>query len=214
MFNLFLITSVIKVLENHSEKSFCDHPRRQHETLKTINSIREKIPDVKIFLLECSDMSNEQEHFLKGKVDIFLNLSSESNISETVSKSKSQGEKMMIIRSLEYLEKEKIEYESLFKISGRYWLNNNFNIDNFINDSYTVKFVENNNLLSNFFKLPNRLVLNFKEYLNTTDIIDYEFKNYFTRFIKSLNDEENKKEIRDKIGVSGFKSMNGKFIDI
>ena len=122
-------------------------------------------------------MSNEQEHFLKGKVDIFLNLSSESNISETVSKSKSQGEKMMIIRSLEYLEKEKIEYESLFKISGRYWLNNNFNIDNFINDSYTVKFVENNNLLSNFFKLPKRLVLNFKEYLNTTDIIDYEFKN-------------------------------------
>ena len=115
---------------------------------------------------------------------------------------------------LEYLEKEKIEYESLFKISGRYWLNNNFNIDNFINDSYTVKFVENNNLLSNFFKLPKRLVLNFKEYLNTTDIIDYEFKNYFTRFIKSLNDEENKKEIRDKIGVSGFKSMNGKFIDI
>ena len=214
MVYLFLITSVIKVTDSNFEKSFCNHPRRQHETLKTIYSIREKVPDVKIFLVECSDMSNEQENFLKEKVDIFLNLSSQSNISEIVSKSKSRGEKMMILRSLEYLEKEKIEYESLFKISGRYWLNNNFNIDNFINDSYTVKFVENNNLLSNFFKLPKRLVLNFKEYLNTTDIIDYEFKNYFTRFIKSLNDEENKKEIRDKIGVSGFKSMNGKFIDI
>ena len=63
--NIFLITSVIKITDNHLEKSFCHHPRRQHETLKTIYSIKERNPDSKIFLLECSQMSKEQEYFLK-----------------------------------------------------------------------------------------------------------------------------------------------------
>ena len=75
--NIFIITSVIKVSDNHSVQSFCHHPRRQHETLKTIYSIREKNPEAKIFLLECSDMSKEQEHFLREKVDIFLNFFTE-----------------------------------------------------------------------------------------------------------------------------------------
>jgi hypothetical protein len=209
--NIFLITSVIKVSDNHLEKSFCHHPRRQHETLKTIYSIREKNPDAKIFLLECSHMSKEQENFLREKVDIFLNLS-DTEIHEAVLNSKSTGEKMMTLKAIDYLEKENINFDNLFKISGRYWLNENFNLDNYKNESYTIKRLENNIVLSNFYKLPKRLVSKFKEYLNSISE-EAEFRISFTNFIDGLKDEEeNKKEIKGMIGISGFKSSNGDFL--
>ncbi len=210
--NIFLITSVMKVTDNHLEKSFCHHPRRQHETLKTIYSIKEKNLDSKIFLLECSQMSKEQEHFLREKVDIFLNLSSETEIYETVLNSKSSGEKMMTLKAIEYLEKENIDFKNLFKISGRYWLNEKFNLDNFKNDSYTVKRLENNTVMSNFYKLPKRLVFKLKDYLNNSLFVLEDFKTLLTNFIDNLTDEEDKSDIRDIIGISGFKSLNGEFM--
>jgi len=212
--NIFLITSVIKVSDNHCEKSFCHHPRRQHETLKTIYSIREKNPDAKIFLLECSDMSREQEHFLKEKVDIFLNLSSDIDINETVLKSKSLGEKMMMLKAIDYLEKENIDFDNLFKISGRYWLNENFNIDNFKNESYAIKRLDNNMVLSNFYKLPKRLVFKLKDYLLNSSSDIEEFKVLLTNFIDALKDiEPNKNEIIGiLIGIGGFKSASGEFL--
>lgn len=212
--NIFLITSVIKVLDDHNEKSFCHHPRRQHETLKTIYSIREKNPGAKIFLLECSDMSREQEHFLKEKVDIFLNLSSDIEIHETVLKSKSLGEKMMMIKAIDYLEKENIDFDNLFKISGRYWLNENFNIDNFKNESYSIKRLENNMVITNFYKLPKRLVFKLKDYLLNSSSDIEEFKVLLTNFIDTLKDNEvNKNEIIGSlIGISGFKSASGEFL--
>jgi len=212
--NLFLITSVIKVSDDHLEKSFCHHPRRQHETLKTIYSIREKNPGAKIFLLECSDMSREQEHFLKGKVDIFLNLSSDIDINEAVLKSKSLGEKMMMLKAIDYLEKENIDFDNLFKISGRYWLNENFNIENFKNDSYAIKRLDNNKVLSNFYKLPKRLVLKLKDYLLNSSSDIEEFKLLLTNFIDSIKESEpNKNEIIGiLIGIGGFKSSSGDFV--
>lgn len=212
--NIFLITSVIKVLDDHNEKSFCHHPRRQHETLKTIYSIREKNPGAKIFLLECSDMSREQEHFLKEKVDIFLNLSSDIEIHETVLKSKSLGEKMMMLKAIDYLEKENIDFDNLFKISGRYWLNENFYIDNFKNESYSIKRLENNMVITNFYKLPKRLVFKLKDYLLNSSSDIEEFKISFTNFIDTLKDNEvNKNEIIGSlIGISGFKSASGEFL--
>ena len=212
--NIFLITSVIKVLDDHNEKSFCHHPRRQHETLKTIYSIREKNPGAKIFLLECSDMSREQEHFLKEKVDIFLNLSSDIEIHETVLKSKSLGEKMMMIKAIDYLEKENIDFDNLFKISGRYWLNENFNIDNFKNESYSIKRLENNMVITNFYKLPKRLVFKLKDYLLNSSSDIEEFKVLLTNFIDTLKDNEVNKNviIGSLIGISGFKSASGEFL--
>ena len=101
MNNIFLITSIVKISDNHLEKSFCHHPRRQHETLKTIYSIKEKNPESKIFLLECSHMSKEQEHFLKEKVDIFLNLCDDVEIYQSVLNSQSSGERMLTIQAVE-----------------------------------------------------------------------------------------------------------------
>ena len=215
MNNIFLITSIVKISDNHLEKSFCHHPRRQHETLKTIYSIKEKNPESKIFLLECSHMSKEQEHFLKEKVDIFLNLCDDVEIYQSVLNSKSSGERMMTIKAFEYLEKENIDYLNLFKISGRYWLNENFNKDNFKNDSYTIKRLDNNTVISNFYKLPKRLVLKFHKYLNESTTNDSIFKQNFTTFIDTLKEEEeNYKEIKEKIGISGFKSADCEFLNM
>jgi DNA-binding transcriptional MerR regulator len=90
--------------------------------------------------------------------------------------------------------------------------NENFNLDNYKNESYTIKRLENNIVLSNFYKLPKRLVSKFKEYLNSISE-EAEFRISFTNFIDGLKDEEeNKKEIKGMIGISGFKSSNGDFL--
>ena len=122
---------------------------------------------------------------------------------------------MMTIKAFEYLEKENIDYLNLFKISGRYWLNENFNKDNFKNDSYTIKRLDNNTVISNFYKLPKRLVLKFHKYLNESTTNDSIFKQNFTTFIDTLKEEEeNYKEIKEKIGISGFKSADGEFLNM
>ena len=50
--NIFLITSVIKITDDHFDKSFCQHTRRQHDTLKTIYSIKQnRINEICIYIL-------------------------------------------------------------------------------------------------------------------------------------------------------------------
>ena len=121
---------------------------------------------------------------------------------------------MMMIKAIDYLEKENIDFDNLFKISGRYWLNENFNIDNFKNESYSIKRLENNMVITNFYKLPKRLVFKLKDYLLNSSSDIEEFKVLLTNFIDTLKDNEvNKNEIIGSlIGISGFKSASGEFL--
>ena len=67
MNNLVLITSIIKTpdipLSYTSTRSVFRHDERFNQTKKTIQTIREKIPNSKILIVECSELDNEQDEY-------------------------------------------------------------------------------------------------------------------------------------------------------
>jgi len=147
--NLVLITSVIRITDapyNYTNtRSVFSHSERYEQTKRTIESVKEKIPNSTIFIIECSPISQEEREYLVEHSDIFVNLFdlNDENIKNQVSSiSKSLGEGIITINALKYIIENKVEYDSFYKISGRYWLNDNFNYDNYNNDCIVSREIE------------------------------------------------------------------------
>jgi len=220
--NLVIITSVINTSKNPlsytNNRSVYTYNERLHDTQKTIESVKKYIPDCKVFLIECSNLEMEHEVNLKTSVDYYENLVVSDNIvRQTSSISKSMGEGVMTIEALKYISLKNIEYENLFKISGRYWLNENFNYSDYNNDMICIHRIQENydNVFTCFYKLPKNIVS--KWYLHLLNSFN-EFRNcvgyelIFGAFINNLKDVD-KKEIK-KVGINGYVSVAREFIDM
>jgi hypothetical protein len=96
MSNLVLITSIIKPPNtrlSYGERSVYTHKERFEQTKYTIQTIREKIPNSKIFILECSPLTNEEEQYFVNNSDYFINVYENNFLRERIhSPSKSLGE--------------------------------------------------------------------------------------------------------------------------
>ena len=81
--NITLITSIIHTpntpLSYIKTRSIYTREERFEQTKRTIETVREKIPDNKIFLIECSQFTTEESDYLKSKVDIFMNIIDTNN---------------------------------------------------------------------------------------------------------------------------------------
>ena len=219
--NIVLITSVINISNNplsySKTRSFCDSSNRFEDTLKTINSARKYIKNSLILLIECSDLSKHDEKVLNESVDIFINVYKEPGVVEKVnSNSKSLGEATLTVKAIEYLLDNNIRFNNLFKISGRYWLNDNFDYSKFDNNNIVVRYINPRNPIVStvLYKIPSDIIKELFYFLiNSEDelinCIGYEM--IFTSFIKTYNDC---KIIKDKIGVNGYISIDGCYIVI
>jgi hypothetical protein len=197
MNNLVLITSVIKTpnkpLSYINTRSVYTHEERFDQTKKTIQSIKEKIPNAKIFIVECSDFDDEQNEYLKNNCDYFLNLyENETLRNDIYDISKSLGEGTMTYCALKNIVDKNIEFDNLIKISGRYWLSTNFNYNNFDNNNIVIKYIDNNvnNVFTGLYKLPkenvNKLIIFLNNNVSTMrQCIGYE--NLFANFIQLQN---------------------------
>jgi hypothetical protein len=219
MNNLVLITSVIKTpnlpLSYIETRSVYSHEERFEQTKKTIQSVREKIPNAKIFIVECSELDNEESNYLKDNVDYLLNLIDQpEKVQYIYSISKSLGEGTMTIEAFNYIQQNNIEYDNLIKISGRYWLSENFNYDIFENNDIVVKYIDDNieNVFTALYKLPKDKVVTYKNYLENNlnqmfICIGYEI--IFSNFLKS---EDIQKIINiNPIGLEGYVSVAKEF---
>lgn len=218
MINLVLITSVICTtnmpLSYTNNRSVYSHEERFEQTKKTIETIKEKIPNSKIFIVECSELNVEQNDYLIKKCDYFLNLYTNELIRDcTRSVSKSLGEGTMTLVALKYIIDNNIAFDSLIKISGRYWLSNKFDYMNFNNNDIIIKYNENNkdNVFTALYKLPKSSVINYKTFLEgrlneMKNCIGYEV--LFAIFIKTET-----KVIKnvDPIGLEGYVSVAKEF---
>ena len=235
--NLVLITSVIRTTTNHlsytATRSIYNHTERYEQTKKTLTSIKEKIPNHKIFIIECSDLTAEETKFLKENSDYFLNLNDNPQIKQNVnSKSKSLGEGSMTISALEYIIKNNIEYDNLIKISGRYWLSDKFNYKYFANSNIIIKCIENNDMTNVFtsstistatnvftalFKLPQAYIEPLRDFLIANlnqmfNCIGYEV--LFANFIRNIATSNGVKIINiSPIGLQGHVSVSNDFYD-
>lgn len=154
---LFVISSAINHFQEDKLSRFTINDRFK-QTLETIESIKNKCPESTICLFELSEtkLNTTYETSLKSKVDIYLNFSGDDEIQtmyinfsknlDLFKYGKSLLEIKGFILTLEYLKSNDLLYNitRIFKITGRYLLNNNFNIQEynsiFLRDKYIANF--------------------------------------------------------------------------
>lgn len=215
MNNLVLITSVICIssgpLSYTNVRSFYSHDERFEQTKKTIKTVKEKIPNSKIFIVECSNLNKEQSDYLIKNSDYFLNLYNDEGIRISVCGiSKSLAEGTMTYNALKFIFKNNIQFDKLIKISGRYWLSENFNYNKFDNNNIIIKYIENNidNVFTALYQLPKKSVKNLELFIESkfNDMINcIGFEVLFAIFIKSEKDFVIHLE---PIGLEGFVSIS------
>jgi hypothetical protein len=220
--NIIFITSIIHTpnipLSYTNTRSVYNHMERFEQLKNTITSVRNKIPNNKIFIVECSPLDDVEKDYLVENSDIFLNLydlNDQNIINNVYSLSKSLGEGTLTIHALKYLIENNIMFDSFYKLSGRYWLSSHFNYENFNNDTIVVKKINNdiNNLITSLYKLPKKNVPKWLDFLLNSmhemqQCIGAEV--LFARFINSIKDDE--KIYLEKIGVSGNIAVCGTLV--
>tara|TARA_Y100000768_G_C23990747_1_gene692562 strand:- start:5716 stop:6369 length:654 start_codon:yes stop_codon:yes gene_type:complete len=212
MVNIVLITSVIntpnKPLSYSKTRSLYSRQERFEQTKKTIKSIKEKLPSDKIIIVECSDFNEEENIFFKDNCDYILNLWDKKELHDSIfGISKSLGEGTMTIEALKYIEELNLEYNYLYKISGRYWLNENFKIENIQNNIFKRINKSENNIFTALYKIDKRTAKKLLIFLtinieNMKKCIGYEV--LISNFIKNRD-----KILVDTIGLSGFVTVCG-----
>lgn len=213
---LVLITSIIKTPQtplSYGTRSIYTTQERFEHTKKTIQTVKEKIPNCKIFVVECSDLDTDQYNYFIQNTDYLLNLYNDQTIRNNIySTSKSLCEGTMTYHALKFI--NDIPYDTLFKISGRYWLSEKFNHDNFIGNDIVVKYIngDKNNVLTALYKLSKEVSIEFKNFLSIHFDKMHNFIGYEILFGEFLNSYTNVKNI-NPIGLAGYVSVSGDYYD-
>ena len=212
MNNIILITSVINTPNNplsySKTRSVYNRNERFEQTKKTIQSVKEKLPNIKIMIVECSNFNEEENNYFKENCDYILNLWEKKELHNNIfGTSKSLGEGTMTIESLKYIEELKLEYQYLYKISGRYWLNENFKLDKIENNVFKKINNDENNVFTALYKIDKKTVEKLVFFLinnieNMKKCIGYEV--LMSQFVKNID-----KNLVDIIGLSGFVTVCG-----
>jgi hypothetical protein len=219
--NITLITSIINTpnipLSYIKTRSIYTRDERFNQTKNTIKTIREKIPDNKIFVIECSQLTDEENKFFNKNTDIFINIMDTNNqdiINRMFTASKSMGEGTMTIYALHFLLLNNINFNNLFKISGRYWLTDNFIYSNFNNDSIVINYIDNdiNNVLTSLYKIPYKDIKKWYMFLINSEEDFQKCKGYENIFADFINMQETIISLK-KIGVAGNISVSGNLSD-
>jgi hypothetical protein len=144
--DIFFISSVIKTSNNpwyhtHIRSPFTPE-ERFNQTLYTIETIRNLNDGTKILLVDCSDLDKYMEDTLKSKVDYYIQLYDNDEIRNICmnSKQKGHGEILQTKAVIDYIKTHNIKFNRLFKISGRYFLNEKFSKENYSTTHFTFKY--------------------------------------------------------------------------
>jgi hypothetical protein len=148
---LFLVGSAVEHFKSN-DFSYFTAEQRFEQTLETIRSVKEKVPDAYICVYEVSPIKISEkyrERFIEES-DLFLEFYGEPGIQllyDNLNKQPDRfvyGKSMLECRALlnvfEYMKTHNIfsDVTRVFKISGRYTLNNYFNIED-----YKTSFLQN-----------------------------------------------------------------------
>lgn len=218
MNNLVLITSVINTpnmpLSYTNMRSVYSRQERFQQTILTIESVRKFIPNSIIILIDCTDFLPEEYNYLKENVDYLINLWNNNDVKNNIfGKSKALGEGTMTICGLEFIEQHNITYKNLFKICGRYVLNEQFDYSIYDNEFIITKKI--NDAVCTFiyklhFKDVNKLLLFLKSQeiqLKMINCMGYEL------IIKKFTDENiNNTKYINCLGMYGWCAVDGSYV--
>jgi hypothetical protein len=146
--NIVLITSKIivssKPFSYVENRSIYSTETRYEQTLDTIESIRKKIPDSCIFLIDNSNLDRDMYNKLNELCDVFINPIYDKKLKYYTDRNiyKSIAEGYQIMYFLDLFKQLDIKFDRFFKISGRYYLNNKFKYNKFLSNN--IIFSSNN----------------------------------------------------------------------
>jgi hypothetical protein len=179
--NIVLITSKIYVssypFSYIGKRSIYNSDERFADTIKTIKSVHLNIPNSYIVLIDNSNFNNKEKEKINSEVSLFLNPTHDKNLNKNTNKSliKALGELSQTKYALEKLKKLNIQCDNFFKISGRYKINNNFNLNKYLNNKNIFcknkDVTDRNYYYTCFYKLEKTTYLNFSKNIN--DCINY-----------------------------------------
>lgn len=127
--NLFFVTSAIKALNTR----FYNHVQRFEQTVATLDSIRQKVPDAIIVLADASvfHLRREEMEILLGKSNYFMDMNQVPQVHDYSSKDmKSWAEGALSFNALGVLKQQPFmaDVKRIFKISGRSLLEDGFDL--------------------------------------------------------------------------------------
>jgi len=155
---LFLVGSALKHFQEDKFSAY-DEEQRFNQTLETIECIRNKVPESYVVLFECSSkpIGEKQRDTLKEKSDLFLEFYDEPVLKqiyenleerpELITYGKSLLETRGLLNALYAIKQHNLFSDSqrVFKLTGRYLLNDDFNIQD-----YQSKFLEGKYVLKRY----------------------------------------------------------------
>ena len=138
--HIFVITSILK-----PRIGVLDPVTRYTQTLKTIQSIKDKAPGAMIIMIDSSpdELGQTIVDDLKSKVDYLVPLNKHKQSVELANKGlKSPGECYIMVIALDIIKNLGLpKVDRIFKITGRAELNDNFHIEDYNNPDMKGKFV-------------------------------------------------------------------------
>jgi hypothetical protein len=169
--DVFFIPSVINTgnipWSYHPVRSVQTPQTRYEQTLITIQTIRDKVPHVFIILIECSDVNEEMTTMLRSKVDLFVQAYTDKKIRKVCIDgiAKGHGETVQTLKAIEVIKTLTFPIRRIFKISGRYYLTDVFDLKNFSLCEYTFNKCSNENkgYHTVLYSLPFSLLAHFEQ---------------------------------------------------
>lgn len=207
----FIITSVIypkqKSLSYAQTRSVYSPEERALQTIKTIESIRERVPAAKIVLIE-SGLQRGLPFNLDKKVDMYVYVGDNFFVRRACdSKFKSLGEAAMLLVGTKNIE---LHADLYFKISGRYFLDENFTLNAWQTEHFRFFYIRPDYVSTRLYSFGKDMLLMWKFALIKglpLLFLDYPIEHILCRFVK------NKYIIKaDKVGVTGADATTGSIV--
>jgi hypothetical protein len=205
-----IITSVIYFSSNrlsYSETRSAFSPEeRIAQTIKTVESIRQRIPGAEIILLEIGRRKDISSTLI-GMVDKYIFVGNNPAVKWASSgKHKGLGEAMGLLAAAKKL---KTGADFYFKVSGRYFLNENFRPDLWRGDVFLAR-MHNAAISTRLYGFGKKLFPDWQIALKKSLFLLYKGKSIEDIFPQKLGREL----IRpvDLLGISGFIAPNAEYL--
>jgi len=219
MKNLVTVNSIINLpntpFSYTPTRSIYTREERFEQTKKTIESIKEKISDCKILLIECTDFTEEENNYFSNNCDYILNLWDNKELHDKIfGLSKSLGEGTLTIMALRFIISNDLKFDNFFKISGRYFLNDYFDFERFENDKIVCVHINKSTLFVStvLYKIPYKYINKFHDFLvaNTNKMVEcIGYETLMALFVNEFNEDEI--SFNPKLGVEGNISVSNHY---
>jgi hypothetical protein len=184
--NIVIIPSLI-----YCDSGVYSKDERFEQTKYTIKTVKQKIPNAFLVLIDISKFNADEIEYFKNNCDMFINPSDDMELAEKIIGRKSYGEKTYLQYTINLLNNNENVYnfnnfpnlKHIFKVGGRYFLNEHFNYDNFNNEfdniTITPEHLYSNACYTSCFKISKTHV---SYLIDSFNIYDCELKNNWYDF--------------------------------